>query len=124
MVIDTSIVIEHLRAKDKSATTLFKLPEEEDLFISTVTLFELYSGATSPDKEKSVQDICEDFIILPFTADIAVKAGEIYRQLKSKSQSIGVADIFIAATCLSFSQPIVTLNKKHFRLIDDLIILG
>jgi len=54
MVIDTSIVIEHLRAKDKSATTLFNLPEEEDLFISTVTLFELYSGATSPDKEKSV----------------------------------------------------------------------
>src|SRR5690242_14022193 len=112
MVIDTSIVIEHLRAKDKSATTLFNLPEEEDLLISTVTLFELYSRATSPDKEKSGQDICEDFIILPFTADIAVKAGEIYRQLKSKSQSIGIADIFIAATCLAYSQPILHSIKS------------
>jgi len=48
MVIDTGIFIEHLRAKDKSNTTLYLLPANSELFISSVALYELYMGAASP----------------------------------------------------------------------------
>ncbi|MFK7924930.1 MAG: PIN domain-containing protein [Bacteroidia bacterium] len=47
MVIDTSVFIEFLRAKDKKRTSLYNLPENTALYISSVTVFELYAGATS-----------------------------------------------------------------------------
>lgn len=41
MVADTGIFIEHLRAKDKLATTLYKIWENTDIYISAVTVYEL-----------------------------------------------------------------------------------
>jgi predicted nucleic acid-binding protein len=123
MVIDTGIFIEHLRAKDKTATTLFELSEEPELFISAVSLYELYMGATTKEKQADVKNITEGLSILPFTDAVAEKAGEIYHRLRKTNQIIEFRDIFIAATCLTFNLPIATLNKKHFRRIDGLKIL-
>jgi len=52
MVIDTNIFIEHLRAKQKSTTKLVQLLNDGNrLFISSVTVYELYSGAITPKKQ-------------------------------------------------------------------------
>jgi len=42
LVIGTCIFIEYLRAKDKSKTTLYLIPDNLNLFISAVTVYELY----------------------------------------------------------------------------------
>ena len=47
MVVDTSIFIEFLRAKDKTKTALFQVPNEGQLYISSVTLYELLMGAVT-----------------------------------------------------------------------------
>lgn len=47
----------------------------------------------------------------------------MYHVLRTRNQMIEFRDIFIAATCLVHDLPIVTLNKKHFKRIDDLKIL-
>jgi len=39
MVVDTGVVIEHLRAKEKTSTTLFQLSDEPELFISAISLY-------------------------------------------------------------------------------------
>jgi tRNA(fMet)-specific endonuclease VapC len=123
MVIDTGIFIEHLRAKDKSSTTLFGLADEPELFISAISLYELYMGATSKEKIQDIVSLTQDLTVLPFTDEVAIKAGQIYHQLRTSNQLIEFRDIFIAATCLTFKLPIATLNKKHFRRIDGLNIL-
>lgn len=41
MVIDTSVFIEFLRATDKTKTTLYQIPNNLQIFISSVTLYEL-----------------------------------------------------------------------------------
>ena len=64
--------------------------------------------------------VTEDLTLLPFDAAVAAKAGDIYQALKKQNKFIGVADIMIAATCLVFDQPILTSNKKHFKLVDEL----
>ncbi len=46
MVIDTTLFIEHLRAKDKTQTTLFQLSSTELRYLSAVTVYELFAGAT------------------------------------------------------------------------------
>jgi tRNA(fMet)-specific endonuclease VapC len=77
-------------------------------------------GATTAGKERDVQILTEDISVLPFTAEVAAKAAQIYRQLKSTNQLIEFRDIFIAATCLINDLPIATLNKRHFQRIKEL----
>ncbi|HMG11107.1 MAG TPA: type II toxin-antitoxin system VapC family toxin [Mucilaginibacter sp.] len=122
MVIDTGIFIEHLRAKDKRKTSLYNLPSDVELFISSVSLYELYMGATTPEKEKDIELITEDISILPFSDFVAVEAAKIYHQLRISNKLIEFRDIFIAATCLANDLPLVTLNKKHFIRIKGLTI--
>jgi predicted nucleic acid-binding protein len=121
VVIDAGIFIEHLRAKNKFATTLYHLSDYENLFISAVSLYELYMGATMEAKKTDVQHITEDLFVLPFTEDVAQMAAQIYHQLKSKNQLIEFRDIFIAATCIVNNLPIATLNTKHFVRVDGLL---
>ena len=123
MVADTGIFIEHLRAKDKLSTTLYKISESTEIYVSAVTMYELYIGATTKDKEKDVIAITENFTVLPFTDAVAKKAAELYHKLRVSNQMIEFRDIFIAATCIVHELPIVTLNKKHFKRIDELKIL-
>ncbi|MVN23286.1 type II toxin-antitoxin system VapC family toxin [Mucilaginibacter arboris] len=123
MVVDTSIFVQHLRAKDKSATTLYQLINSNNLFISSVSLYELYMGATTPDKVKDIERIIEGLSILSFTGSVAIKAAQIYHQLKQSNQQIEFRDIFIAATCLVNNLPIATLNKKLFVRIVGLEVI-
>ncbi|QKJ31218.1 type II toxin-antitoxin system VapC family toxin [Mucilaginibacter mali] len=120
MVIDTSIFIEHLRAKNKSSTTFYQLSDNSDLFISAVSVYELYLGANTPVKRSEIDTLLKNLTILSFTEDIAVKAAEIFLQLKAENKLIEFRDIFIAATCLVERLPIATLNKKHFQRIKTL----
>ena len=120
MVADTGVFIEHLRAKDKLSTSLYKISENAEIYVSAVTVYELYMGATTKVKEADVKAITENLTVLPFTNAVAQKAAEIYHLLRSNNQMIEFRDIFIAATCIVNGLPIITLNKKHFRRVAGL----
>lgn len=124
VVIDTSIFIEFLRAKNKKQTTLFCIPETKQLYISSVTLYELYMGATTPEKISDIQILTEDIPVLPFDDAVAKKAAEIYHRLRLDNKIIEFRDIFIEATALVHELPINTLNKKHFERINELSIIS
>ena len=123
VVVDTSIFIEYLRAKDKKNTELYKLPTSQIIYISAVTLYELYMGATDGQKLEDVRLLTEDVITLPFDEEVSIKSGEIYHTLRKSNKMIEFRDIFIAATCLVHGVAIKSLNKNHFERIKDLTIL-
>jgi tRNA(fMet)-specific endonuclease VapC len=120
MVVDTSIFIEYLRAKDKKKSALFEIPDSTQLFISSVTMYELLMGAIDENKQKDIKLLTEDLPVLPFDESVSKKAAEIYHQLRLENNMIDFRDIFIAATCLVFELPLKTLNKKHFERIKQL----
>ncbi len=122
MIVDTSVIIQHIRTKDKFSTVFYQYIKQSNISISSVTSYELYIGATTIEKEDSVDTLLQGIEVLPFTDLIAVKAAEIFLQLKAKNQLIEFRDIFIAATCITHNLPIVTLNKKHFERIEGLAI--
>lgn len=122
MVVDTSIFIEYLRAKDKTMTELFLIPDEVRIYISSVTLYELLMGAVTPEKVKDVKILTEDLPVLPFNEDAASQAAEIYHNLRQKNKIIEFRDIFIAATCIVNNLPVKTLNKNHFDRVPGLVI--
>lgn len=115
---DTSVVIDHLRKSNKSSSPLFKSLDNYELSISAVSIFELYAGATDERKKTDISNTLSAFEILPFTHDIAVKAGELYISLKKANRIIEVKDVFIAATALVYDMPVFTLNRKHFERLE------
>jgi tRNA(fMet)-specific endonuclease VapC len=123
MVIDTSIFIEYLRSKDRTNTALAKLPTETVLYFSSITAFELYSGATDIKKRQDIDTLLQGVFILPLNTDIAKNAGFIYQDLRRRGNMIEVTDILIAATALENDLPIKTLNTNHFQRIPGLVIL-
>ena len=123
VVVDTSIFIDYLRAKEKLSTVLYQMPDEEQIFISAVTLYELLLGASTPEKLKDIKILTEYLPVLSFNEDVAVKAAEIYHYLRKQNKIIEFRDIFIAATCIINNLPIKTLNKKHFDRVKGLHIV-
>jgi predicted nucleic acid-binding protein len=120
VVVDTSIFIDYLRAKDKRNTVLFRIPDNQRNYISSVTLYELLMGATDRQKIKDVHLLTDDTIILPFDEEVSIRASEIYHDLRKSNTMIEFRDIFIASTCLIHNLPIMTANKKHFQRIKGL----
>ncbi len=120
MVIDTNIFIEYLRATKKNDTTLQRLSDQYDWYVSSITIYELFMGANTVKKKEEIKVLTSDLILLPFNYDTAMKSAEIYNDLKSRNQVIEFRDIFIGATAILNQLPVLTLNRKHFERIDGI----
>lgn len=122
ILLDTSILIDYYRKKDKKKTALFHLAEKWPLFaVSAVTHFEIYVGVA---EQKSFWDsFFQEVSILPFNAEISLLAATIDKHLKKARQQLAIPDLFIAATALSNNLPCATLNRKHFSRIPNLQII-
>ncbi|MBI4067269.1 PIN domain-containing protein [Candidatus Gottesmanbacteria bacterium] len=121
VVLDTNIVIDHLRQKGGNSK-LVKFAESkvsETLAISIISIQELYEGKSTTDKkeEKLLIETLNSLKILPYTEEIAQGAGKIARDAKIK---IEVADAAIAATAIINGASLYTLDRQDFSSIPDL----
>lgn len=123
ILLDSSIIIEYLRAKNKKNTTLFNLSLNYSVFaISSVTEFEILCG--NNDKINLFwKELIKSFVIFNFDSETASIASNIYKDLKRSNKLIGIPDILIAATSIKNKCRISTLNKKHFNRIENLNII-
>lgn len=119
LLIDTSILIDHLRKTQKDKTLLFLLASRCDYSISAITEFEFAIRATPPNRQFT-QELLASLPVLPFDSTCAKTAVEIYRVLKATNQLISLPDIFIAATAMVHDLQSLTLNRKHFERVDGL----
>lgn len=124
VLIDTSVIIDHLRKRDKQKSTLFNIAGRFDLFVSSITVFELFAGATDERKKKDIENIISTTEVVSFSTDIAKEAGELYISLKKENRILEIRDIFIAATAVTFNLPIVPLNREHFERVKKIEILS
>lgn len=122
ILIDTSIIVEHLRKRNKHKSILYRLVDSYELSTSTMVEFELFAGATDERKRQDLLDVLPLCHILPFTSEIAQRAASIYQELKQQNQIIEVGDIIIAATALYAELPLMTLNVEHFQRIKNICI--
>lgn len=119
VLIDTSILIDHLRKKQKDKTTFFKLSKNYDCLISSITQFEFSVGST-PHNQEFTKNLLAALPVLSLDSNCTEIAVDLYHALKKRNQLISLPDIFIAATAIANDLPFQTLNKKHFQRIDKL----
>jgi tRNA(fMet)-specific endonuclease VapC len=121
ILLDTSILIEFFRKKDKTKTTFFKLASQEsDFCISVITYYEILIGSNEDDFWVAFFQRLHILNIDTQTMNIAV---EWYKKLKKRNKLLELADSLIASTALAHQLPLATLNQKHFARIDTLTLI-
>jgi predicted nucleic acid-binding protein len=120
LMVDTSILIDYYRKTDKENAIWIKLIRDGYRFaISSITKYEIYSGAT-PSQLEFWNKVLTTIDIISFDESCVDVAVELNASLKKKRKQIEIADLFIAATALCHNLPFATLNKKHFERIEQL----
>jgi len=122
VALDSSVLIEYFRIKNKDNSWLRRLMLEfEELYISSVVLYEILIGQTE-SRLFDAEAILESLTILPLDKEVVAKAALIYQKLKKENKLIDHFDILIAATAIIQGVPLSTLNRKHFARIEGLIL--
>ena len=124
ILLDTSVLVEMFRTRDKSATLFYQLSKESnDFSISILTHYEIFRGSNT------FQDVfwtsfLKNIEVIPFDVAASNEAISIYKQLKAQNSMVDFADLLIGATAIAHSLSLATLNVKHFRKIPDLRIVN
>ncbi len=123
ILIDTSILIDHLRREHKERSVYFRAAQQFDCLISAIAEFEFRVGITATNRP-FVEALLDLTPILPFDSACVQVAAGIYRDLKAVNQLIALPDLFIAATAVAHSLPLLTLNFSHFERVNELTLLN
>jgi tRNA(fMet)-specific endonuclease VapC len=122
VLVDTSVLIDYFRKKNKLGTAFLKISQTYNLAVSSITEFEFLVG-TKEEHQEFIETLFNSLGVLPFDSRCAKKAREIYRDLRTKNRLIELSDILIASTALANDLPLATLNTKHFSRIESLNIV-
>ena len=79
ILIDTDVVIEYLRSKDKSSTELIKLLQKHDVLLSSISEFELYPGAKTERHQTDLEMVFNEVEVIPFDFGCGRIAAKIWK---------------------------------------------
>jgi predicted nucleic acid-binding protein len=117
IVLDTNILIEILKGNQSIIDKLTSL--EADLYISSITVMELYYGALNKAELFQLKKFISLFKLIEVNETISSIATELIFEY-AKSHNLAIPDSLIASTAISIKSKLLTLNLKDFRYIDGL----
>lgn len=120
LLIDTDIIIDYFRGVEP-AMDYFLSISTQTLILSAVTIAELYAGVREGKEKKILANFFDVFEVFPITHEIAMQGG-VWRRDYGKSHGTGIVDAIIAATAKIQNLSLVTLNKKHYPMLNNLFI--
>jgi tRNA(fMet)-specific endonuclease VapC len=121
ILIDTSIIIDYIRAKQKENSLLYKLFKDDyEIFISAITTFEIYNGV-NPNNLKLIEIIFNKLHSIRFNNDIAKYSIVLYNDLKSHNKIIEILRYFYCCNSINKSLLSNPQIRKHFKRIESLI---
>ncbi|MCP4425600.1 MAG: type II toxin-antitoxin system VapC family toxin [Chloroflexi bacterium] len=118
-LLDTGIVIRHLRGRKPIVNLVRGLNRTSRLAVATMTHMEVYAGMR-PQEEYTTRKFLSRFVNLPLDTDIAERAGNLIKQRRREQRPIAVPDAIVAATAFRHQLTLVTLNHRNFENIPSL----
>ncbi|MAO63397.1 MAG: hypothetical protein CL666_00200 [Balneola sp.] len=119
MIVDTNIIIDFLKGRDE-ANSFIKA--HKPITTSVVVVSELFAGVKSKNEMRELREFLTFVELVDVTEVIAKNAG-LLRRKYLKSHGIEIPDALIAATANYLKVPVASLDKKHFSVLtDDLVI--
>jgi tRNA(fMet)-specific endonuclease VapC len=127
-LLDTNVCIAIINGKSPliEKRVVEELAAETQMFVSTVTAFELWYGvAKSARRPANTQQLAAFFAgwvsLLPFEQEDARIAGEIRAAMEAIGRPVGVYDLLIAGQALRHEMTLVTANTREFGRIKNLL---
>ena len=114
-LLDSNVLIRHLRERPAVTTLLRQWAETGDLVISVVTRTEIVAGM-QPHEEAVTLSLLDSLISLPVTAPIADQAGRWIYQYARRGVQLSFPDAIIAATAELHDLTLATTNVRHFPM--------
>lgn len=115
LLLDTDFLIDYFRGRVE--TLAFLRARSEPILISAITVAELYAGVREGEERRGVEQFLDLLEIIPVDAEIARKGG-LYRRDYGPSHGVALADALIAATAELHQAKLVTLNARHFPMVE------
>jgi predicted nucleic acid-binding protein len=116
-LIDSNVLIDVSRGNGAAIKYVDSLPASWAL--SQVTAMELIVGARDRRDLATIDEFLSLYPVIPLSDSIGTGA---YRLLKTytKSHGLHVFDSLVAATAMEKAFTLVTLNRKHYQMIEGL----
>jgi len=125
-LLDTSVITELiLSAPNQSLVNFVDSLDQEDLYLSAITLGELAKGIEKLPKSQKKQDLeawLRDDLLIRFEGHIISLDDEVMIQwgkMSARLEALGIilpaVDSFIAATVMTHHMVLVTLNENDFQ---------
>ena len=120
MLVDTDVLIWHLRGNPQAARWLDRL---QPLTISSVSYLEVLQGMRNKSELVAVHKMLQQrkADVRPITEAITRRA-TVLMETMTLSHGLQMGDALIAATAMERGLPVLTGNVKHFAAIPGLII--
>lgn len=120
MLVDTDVLIWHLRGHPQAARRLDQLGP---LTLSAVSYLEVLQGMRNKAELLAVKKMLErrSARLLPVTEAITLRATELMESL-TLSHGLQMGDALIAATAIEHRMPVLTANVKHFSAVASLAV--
>jgi tRNA(fMet)-specific endonuclease VapC len=125
LVLDTSFVVRaerEARRGVRGSADAFLAQHPDDTFFITFTVAGELACGQSAAVRSDWERLCHPYPILSWSAEVAWRYGEIYRDLSVRGQLIGANDMWIAATALTHGFGVVTANSAEFNRVFGLLV--
>ena len=113
-LLDTAILIQHLRGRRTAVCLLRGLGSKTRLSISAVTRAEIRAGMRHKE-DRLTRKLLSRLDTVPVDGQIADRAGELVRRAQAQGKTLHLVDAIIAATASRRGLVLLTLNRSHFE---------
>ena len=126
IVLDTDVMIEHLRGKGGGLVGV--LEDRAELATTVVNAFELYHGAYRSKQTaknlSAVKNLLSILSLLSIDDVSAERSGEVLATLEREGRAIDPRDLFVGCVAVQNGCAVVTNNREHFGRIPGLQVLS
>jgi len=121
LVLDTSVLIDHLRGRPKAATAVIPdaLARGDELWSCQLVRAEVLAGMRS-DEEIATRDLLRLILWVDVDEALAEAAGSLGRQFLPAHRGIEAVDLVVAALTMQLGAELKTANVKHFPMFKGL----
>ena len=120
VLLDTSVLIDHLRGDPRAVELLDDLVvADEAVWAATPTRTELLAGIRVRERD-ALGRLFAALAWADITTVIADDAGELARRYRRSHQGIDAVDYLVAAAARSLGARLLTLNVRHFPMFPTL----
>lgn len=120
VLVDTPVLVDHLRRDERAVGLLAELLDREDrVWAATPTRIEILAGIR-PDEMALMQSLFAILSWVDIDAAVADAAGALASRYRLAHSGIDTVDYLIAAAAQSIGARLITLNVRHFPMFPDL----